>query len=167
MKRMMIILLCLAFSGAAFGLGDTYPPSPPPAPAPPAPEPEPEPPAPEPEPEPPAPEPPAPEPEPEPEPPAPESPAPAAEPAMGGDHCVLRAPAHFPPKMREIGERLYHERVVCRTCLYADLEQTGWSVAAAKKVIWRDLRKSGAIGSEMGIKERFSVKMYIRHRFGC
>ncbi len=65
----------------------------------------------------------------------------------------------------EMGKKVFYEHVVCDSCIYADLELTPESVSASWKAIKKELRKSGEIGSNLGKKERKSVKLFMRKRF--
>ncbi|MDE0309823.1 MAG: hypothetical protein OXI60_08350 [Acidiferrobacterales bacterium] len=80
----------------------------------------------------------------------------------GGDH----KPALIVPKATyELGKKVFFERIVCDSCIYADLELTPESVGSSWKAIKKDLRRSGEIGSNLERKERKSVKLFIRKRF--
>ena len=63
------------------------------------------------------------------------------------------------------GKKLFYERVVCESCLYAGLElETG-----AVRVVWsdlkKDLKKNGSIGQELTWGQRKAVKRFVKKRF--
>ncbi len=75
-------------------------------------------------------------------------------------------PLNVSKKSYDMGKKVFFEHVVCDTCIYAELELTPESVDAAWRAIKKDLRKSGKIGSNLERRERSSVKLFIRKRFG-
>ena len=79
----------------------------------------------------------------------------------GGDRPAL----HVSEATYELGKKVFHENVVCDSCIYAGLEQTPESVSETWRKIKKDLRKSGEIGSGLTRKERKSVKLFMRKRF--
>ncbi len=63
------------------------------------------------------------------------------------------------------GKKLFYERVVCESCLYAGLELE----TAAVRVVWsdlkKDLKKNGSIGQELTRGQRKAVKRFVKKRF--
>ena len=75
-------------------------------------------------------------------------------------------PIYVSKKTYDMGKKVFFEHVVCDTCIYAELELTPESVGTTWRAIKKDLRKSGEIGSDLERRERRSVKLFIRKRFG-
>ena len=63
------------------------------------------------------------------------------------------------------GKKLFYERVVCESCLYAGLALE----TAAVKDVWsdlkKDLKKNGSIGQELTSYQRKAVKRFVKKRF--
>ena len=63
------------------------------------------------------------------------------------------------------GKKLFYERVVCESCLYAGLALE----TAAVKDVWSDLKKelktNGSIGQELTSYQRKAVKRFVKKRF--
>ncbi len=83
----------------------------------------------------------------------------------GGNHDG-GPPIYVSKKTYDMGKKVFFEYVVCDTCIYAELELTPESVGATWRAIKKDLRKSGEIGSNLKRRERRSVKLFMRKRFG-
>ncbi len=83
-----------------------------------------------------------------------------------GGRGADETPQYVSKKSYDMGKKVFFEHVVCDTCIYVELELTPESVDAAWKEIKKDLRKSGEIGSNLERRERRSVKLFIRKRFG-
>ena len=75
-------------------------------------------------------------------------------------------PIYVSKKTYDMGKKVFFEHVVCDTCIYAELELTPESVGTTWRTIKKDLRKSGQIGSNLERRERRSVKLFMRKRFG-
>ena len=75
-------------------------------------------------------------------------------------------PIYVSKKTYDMGKKVFFEHVVCDTCIYAELELTPESVGTTWRAIKKDLRRSGEIGSDLERRERRSVKLFIRKRFG-
>ena len=63
------------------------------------------------------------------------------------------------------GKKLFYERVVCESCLYAGLALE----TAAVNDVWSDLKKelkqNGSIGQELTSYQRKAVKRFVKKRF--
>ena len=84
----------------------------------------------------------------------------------GGNGGVGGKSIYVTKKTYDMGKKVFFEYVVCDTCIYAELELTPESVGATWRTIKKDLRKSGEIGSNLERRERRSVKLFMRKRFG-
>jgi len=61
----------------------------------------------------------------------------------------------------DIGKKVFQEKVICSSCLHADLDLNANSVAS----ILPDLNRKGVIGSQLTLRERKSVKLFVKRRF--
>lgn len=62
----------------------------------------------------------------------------------------------------DIGKKVFHEKIVCASCPYADvvLDKT------SAKAIFPELKRRGEIGKELTYRERRSARYYLKKRFG-
>ncbi|MYD77228.1 MAG: hypothetical protein F4244_11640 [Gammaproteobacteria bacterium] len=62
----------------------------------------------------------------------------------------------------DLGKKIFLEQVVCDTCPYAGLELTADDI----ETIAPELERKGSIGGSLSYNQRYSVKYYLRKRFG-